>query len=166
MNLDEVLSLPKSGVIALVKDKQVLVTYTSSMAAYLETLYAQFSGKKGIEMVVWSAGADIETLKLHAEYYRDYYRKRGFGLMQSPLRRTLQYRVRVRPDGGFRWVMVELVSARGETKSVGRFKTSKEAKDFIDQCYGPDNPFRLPVYAANADTKAFMLEQTKLLDIR
>jgi hypothetical protein len=166
MKLDDLLSLPESGVILLWKRGQVLVTYTERMGLYLETLYAQFKGKSDMEIQVRSAGADSETLRLHTEYYRDRYMRSG-QLLQFHGRKTICYRIRTAPSPKYTGVDVELVSARGEAKFVGRFKTPKDAKEFIETCYGTDNPFRFPVYAQNSATKEFMLGlQTKMLDIR
>jgi len=115
----------------------------------------------GLTLRVESTGSDLETLKLHTEYYRNMYSKHIYK------RKALVYRVRVVPSSGFKMMDVRLVSARGEERVVGRFKTAREASDFIDMYYGEDNPFRLPVYSVNADTKAFLLDmQTELLDIK
>jgi hypothetical protein len=162
MNLDEVLQLPKSGVIVLFKDYQVMVTYTTSMGAYLEKLYMEYSGQKGIRLEVFSVGADLETLKLHTEYYRDYYsRQPGLILLQAHLRKTVQYDVRAVPCDDFKSFKVELVTARGDSKMVGKFDNSAEAKAFIETYYGEDNPFRFPVYALNCDTKQFLEDNRK-----
>lgn len=165
MKLDEVLGLPKSGVVVLQKGKGILVSYCTSMGANLESLYNQFKGQSGIDLFVFSQDADLETLKLHTEYYRRYYSKKGFTLIQEPSRKAVQYRVRVAPSKDFKWMDMELVNARGDAKFVGRFKNVKEANDFKATYYGADNPFRLPVYALNSDTKEF-LNETKMLDIR
>jgi hypothetical protein len=165
MKLDELLGLPKSGVVVLQKGNSILVSYCTSMGANLESLYNQFKGQSGIELRVFSKEADLETLKLHTEYYRKYYSKRGFSLLHSPARKAVKYRVRVSPSLDFKWMDVELVNARGDAKFVGRFKSVKEANDFKSTYYGADNPFRLPVYALNSDTKEF-LSETKMLDIR
>jgi hypothetical protein len=167
MNLDDLLALPKSGVVILFKQKQVLVTYTTSMGAHLESLYQQFGGQRGITLKVMSAGADLETLKLHTEYYRDFYSRAGSVLLQAHLRKTVQYKVRIAPAIGFKFMQVELVNARGDSKFVGRFRTSREAKDFVDMYYGKDNTFQFPVYALNSDTKEFLLDmQKKMLEIK
>ena len=162
MNLTEMLGLPRSGVIILRKGGTVLVSYTTSMGAELLELYGQFAGQSGITIEVVSAGADLETLKLHTEYYRKLYGSTGHG------RKAIQYKVRVVPSGDFKYMDVQLVTARGDSiKVVGRFKSAALARDFIETYYGTDNPFCLPVYSANADTKALLLDQqTKLLDIR
>lgn len=165
MNLDWLLGLPKSGVVILKKGGSVLVAYTTSMGAHLESLYQQFGGQSGVTMEVVSAGADIETLKLHTEYYRDYYIRQGFTSIQSHSRKAIQYRVRAVPSSDFKFVDVELVSARGDAKFVGRFRSMRLAGEFIETYYGTDNPFKLPVYAANSDTKLF-LQKTKMLDIK
>jgi len=156
MVLDEFLALPKSGVIILQKGNSVLVSYTTSMGAELLDLYTQFSGHTGIDLKVVSVGADIETLKLHTEYYRHYYLTRGMSSLIQYNRKTIKYKVRVIPNSDFRYVDVELVSARGDSKVVGRFESAIEAKDFVDMYYGLDNPFRFPVYAINSTTKGLL----------
>lgn len=162
MKLDELLGLPRSGVVILKKGNGVLVTYTTSMGSYLETLYQEFEGKEGMEIEVVSKGADLETLKLHTEYFRAFHGCIAQG------RKAIQYRVRAVPAPEFKGVDVEIVSARGDSiMVVGKFKTAGEAKSFIETYYGADNPFRLPVYAANSATKEFLLrKQTKVLEIK
>lgn len=167
MKLDDLLALPKSGVVVLIKQKQVLVSYTTSMGAHLESLYQQFGGQRGITLKVMSADADLETLKLHTEYYRDLYSRSGLILLQAHLRKTVQYKIRLKPSIGFRFMDVELVNARGDSRVVGRFRDSLDAKDFIATYYGADNPFQFPVYALNCDTKQFLLEeQKKLIEVK
>lgn len=165
MKLNELLALPKSGVVVLKKGDHALVSYTTSMGAELQELYNLFRGQTGISMFVLSAGADLETLKLHTEYYRKFYHS-NYKPIQEYNRKVIEYKIRLVPIKDFRGVDVELVTARGDSKVVGRFKNIVEAKDFIETYYGTDNPFRFPVYAANSDTKEFLQkEQKKLLDI-
>lgn len=168
MNLDEVLGLPQSGVVILKKGDSVLVSYTTSMGAELATLYTQFKGQRGITLRVVSADTDIETLKLHTEYYRKMYHETlRYKLITLYGRKAISYKVRTIPSPDFKHIDVELVTARGDSKFVGRFKNIAKAKDFIDMSYGRDNPFKLPVYAWNSATKEFLLEQQKkVLDIR
>lgn len=167
MILDGVLELPKSGVVILRKGSSVLVSYTTSMGANLEALYNEFSGQAGIHLEVVSAGTDLETLKLHTEYYRDYYSKRGMSLLQAPLRRAVTYKVRLVPSFDIKKVDVEITNARGESRVVGRFGNVREARDFIETYYGTDNTFCFPVYSLNSATKELVLDtQKKILDIK
>ena len=161
MKLDELLGLPRSGVVIVGRGSSFLVSYTTSMGAELCDLYNQFGGQSGLTLRVCSANCDLETLRLHTEYYRNMYGSVGHK------RTALRYKVRIVPGVGLKYVDVELVSARGEGKVVARFKNAREAREFIETYYGEDNPFRLPVYAANSATKEFLQEkQTKLLDIK
>lgn len=163
MKLDELLSLPKSGVVVLIKHPGVLVSYTSSMASELMELYSNFKGQIGIELRVFSAGADIETLKLHTEYYRKHYHDRlGYKPILPYNRKTIQYKVRAIPSQDFKAINVELVNARGEAKTVGQFKNTKEANEFIVTYYGSDNPLRLPVYALNKATRDIILNSVSV----
>lgn len=168
MNLDWLLGLPRSGVVILRKQSQVLISYTTSMGANLESLYNQFGGHRGVTMEVVSAGADLETLKLHTEYYRSLYGSSGgYTLLQSHLRKAVSHRVRVVPSPDLKVVDVEIVTARGDSKIVGKFKNTREASEFIETYYGTDNQFKFPVYAVNADTKALLLHNhKKILDIK
>lgn len=166
MRLDELLSLPKSGVVILKKGGTILVSYTTSMGAELQELYGMFRGQSDITIEIVSAGADLETLKLHTEYYRKFYHSR---LCYRPLtaysRKAIEYKVRSIPSPDFKYINVELVTARGDSKIVGKFKNIKDAKEFMETCYS-NNPFCLPVYALNSDTKEFLAEQKKMLDVR
>lgn len=165
LGIDELLALPRSGVIVVVDGGIAAVSYTTSMGSVLETLYNSRNGQSNIRLEVLSAGADIETLRLHAEFYRKYYSDLGYEV--APGRKTLQYRVRIIPGKDFKTSDVEVVSARGEGKLVGRFKTIGEAQDFIETYYGTDNPLKLPVYAVNSATKEFLaMRNKKMLKIR
>lgn len=167
MNLDEVLGLPKSGVVILTKKDSVLVSYTTSMGVSLESLYNEFGGVSGITMSIVSARADLETLKLHVEWYRDYYSKLGYKMMVQYKRKSIQYKVRCIPSLDFKGADVELVTARGGSKIVGRFKNIGEAKSFIETYYGLDNPFKFPVYAFNSDTKMYLTTcNNRLLEVK
>lgn len=160
MILDELLALPMSGVVILRKGGSVLVSYTTSMGAELLELYSQFAGKSGLSIEVVSCGADIETLKLHTEYYRQLYGATGHR------RKAIQYRVRLVPQDRMKYVDVQIVSARGDSKVVGRFDSIPEAKSFIETYYGVDNPFRFPVYAVNSATKEMIQSELKLFSIK
>ena len=135
MNLDRLLALPKSGVIILTKGNSVLVSYTASMGAELLELYNQFNGQSGITIKVVSVGADLETMKLHTEYCRRLYHNE---LALKPIidysRKTLSYRVRAVPTDDLKYIDVQLVTTRGDSKIVGRFRSAKESKDFME-CY-------------------------------
>lgn len=152
MVLDELLALPKTGVIVLRKGNSVLVSYTTSMGSELLDLYNQFRGQTGISLEVFSVGVDTETLKLHTEYYRQYYSDKGLSTLIQYHRKAIQYRVRIIPNKDIRFMDVELVSARGDSRTVGRFGSADEAKDFVATYYGDDNPFKFPVYAVNSLT--------------
>lgn len=165
MNLDQILGLPRSGVVILKKGDSILVSYTTSMGSELQDLYSNFKGQSGITMEVLSCGVDLETLKLHTEYYRKHYSQEFKPLLKQG-RKALQYKVRCVPNYDFKYVDVELVTARGDGKIVGRFKTNPEAKSFIETCYGSSNPFKLPVYALNSDTEEFLDGQKKMLQVR
>lgn len=165
MNLDTLLGLPRSGVVILKKGGSVLVCYSTNMGAQLAELYGMFRGQAGITLEVVSADADIETLKLHTEYYRSLYK--GCGQLLEYGRATLKYKVRMTPSPCLKYMDVEVVTARGEGKVVGRFRDRVAAKDYIETYYGTDNPLKLPVYAANSDTKLFLQkEQTKVLELK
>ncbi len=152
MNLNELLALPKSGVVILSRGDSTLVSYTTSMGAELLQIYGQFAGQAGVSLRVVSSGVDLETLKLHTEYYRARYGAVGHS------RKALQYKVRIVPYDRFKYVDVKLFTARGESKLVGRFKDTPEAKSFIETYYGASNPFNFPIYAVNPETRAIILD--------
>lgn len=164
--LSNFLSLPASCVFLIVnkQEKLVYINYTQNIAAALARFYVDWNGKPGAEALdlqILSVTTDIETLKLHVEYWKDKYRNMGYSDLIKPCRKTLQYNVRTLVAPDLSGVNVELVTARGDRKVVGKFKTLKEAEEFIMLYYGDDNGYRLPVYAANSLTKEFMLNSRK-----
>jgi hypothetical protein len=84
------------------------------------------------------------------------YLKTGYTELIERGRKTLQYRTRVVVAPDFKYVDVELVTARGDGMVVARFKTKKEAQEFVMVYYGPDNTDHFPVYACNSLTKEFL----------
>lgn len=170
MNLNDMLAIPKQCVL-IVLDREnwkAFVNYTQNAGFALAGLYTDFRRATNLELLVVSAGADIETLKLHTEYYRQYYHSRlCYGELKPRARKAVWYRARVVPSLDLKGVDVELVNARGESSIVGRFKNIGEGKAFIETYYTADNSFKLPVYALNSATKEFVLDkQTKLLELR
>jgi hypothetical protein len=109
-----------------------------------------------------SVTTDIETLKLHTEYWRDEFQKRGVAELLPRGRKTLQYEVRCVVDEDYDWVDIVLVSARGDKKIVGKFRTMVEATEFVEAYYGSDNPYLLPVYAVNSRTSEYILDLGKI----
>lgn len=159
-------TLPRSCVFLLQnkQEKLVYINYSENLPLALARLYEELNGQPGteaLELEIVSVTTDIETLKLHAEYWRDKYRNIGFSNLITIGRKTLQYEVRslVCPD--LSGINVELVTARGVRKVVGKFKTQKEADDFILTYYAEDNHYRLPVYAVNSLTKEFIVKSGK-----
>lgn len=160
------LSLPACCVFLIVnkQEKLVYINYTQNIANALARFYNEWNGKSGaeaLELEILSVTTDIETLKLHVEYWKDKYRNMGYSDLMVIKRKTLQYDVRTLVAPDLSGVNVELISARGDRKVVGKFKTLTEAKEFIMLYYGEDNSYRLPVYAVNSLTKEFMTDNRK-----
>lgn len=168
MNLKEFLDLPRSAVLIVTDEQAGLawINYSTNVPLSLSRLYEQFAGRD-LSLDWCSAGADIETLKLHTEYYRErYHQNQGYKELIPYGRKAIQYKVRSVPAADFKRMGVEIVTARGENSIVGVFKNKMEANSFIETYYGTANPFNLPVYAWNSDTKEFVLnEQNKLLKL-
>ena len=81
------------------------------------------------EFLELSKSSDIETLKIHTEYWIDHYLKLGYSEMFPRSRKAIQYKVRVLVAPGFKAFDVYLVGARGGTGTVvGRFNSKKEAE--------------------------------------
>lgn len=108
-------------------------------------------------------GGDIETLKLHVEYWINQYQLDGWTLYDPARRKYLQYKVVVEiPLGSKKFVEVVLKNTRNDMKIVGRFKDIEEANMFISECYGEEsNPFRYPVYANNSLTREYLGSQIR-----
>ena len=168
----EFLGLPRCAVFA-VEDRATrcfYINYTTSMGQSLARLYDQWGGGSrvsALEFRVLSVTTDIETLKLHCEYYRDQYIKEGWGELLSAGRTSLKYRTTVLIAPDFSCMEVRLVTARGNSdKVVGRFKIAVEAQEFVMVYYGPANPYCLPVFATNSLTKEYLSKkETKRLEL-
>lgn len=161
--------IPKQAVY-LVIDKvarSFYVGYTLNMGGALPMLYEMAARLPALELSVLTSTSDYITLRLHTEYYRNIYLDMGCSELIVRGRKALEYRVRVMVAPDFKYVDVELVTARGDEMVVARFKTKKEANEFTLMYYGDDNPYRFPVYAANADTKALLQgnEKTEKLNL-
>lgn len=136
----------------------VYVNYSTNLIGALPRLWDEIGEKDpALQLRVLSVTTDIETLKLHTEYWRDEFQKRGMSELLPRGRKTLQYDVRCVVDEDYDWVDIVLVSARGDRKIVGKFRTMEEAVGFVEMYYGGDNPYRLPVYATNSRTREFLM---------
>ena len=153
--------LPKQAVYLVIDEvaNSFYVGYTLNMGGALPMLYDLVGGLPTLEFRILVNTSDLTTLKLHTEYYRNMYLKTGYTEIVERGRKTLQYRARVVVASDFKYVDVELVTARGDGMVVGRFKTKKEAQEFIMVYYGDDNEYRLPVYASNSLTKEFLARE-------
>lgn len=150
--------LPKSGVYSIVDEvaQCFYINYTSNMSGCLASIYGFERPGTTLDFRILVNTSDLTTLKLHTEYYRNMYLKTGYTEIVERGRKTLQYRARVVVASDFKYVDVELVTARGDGMVVARFKTKKEAQEFVMVYYGDDNEYRLPVYASNSLTKEFL----------
>lgn len=165
--ITELLALPPRCVWIVVRPEErlVYVGYTLSIGSVLGRLYEEFSSPATLR--IESAMQDEESLRLHTEWYWNQYRNMGYSEWLPRGRKTIEYKVRIVASSDFRFIDVELVAARGRSKVVGRFKNRREALDFMQFAYGPDNDFRFPVYAFNDLTKSFLAKETedRLIDI-
>ena len=150
--------LPKQAVYLVIDEvaNSFYVGYTLNMGGALPMLYEMGCGLQTLEFRILVTTSDLITLKLHTEYYRNMYLKTGYTELIERGRKTLQYRTRVVVAPDFKYVDVELVTARGDGMVVARFKTKKEAQEFVMVYYGPDNTDHFPVYACNSLTKEFL----------
>ncbi len=138
------------------------VNYSMNMVGALSRLWEEVGRSRSpgstLEFEVLSVSTDIETLKLHTEYWRDKCSRWGYTDLLPRGRKALQYEVRCVVDDDYDFVDIVLVSARGDKKVVGKFKTMEEAVGFVEMYYAGDNPYRLPVYAANSRTSEYLRE--------
>lgn len=153
--------LPRACVYSVVdiETNRFYVNYSVNMVGALSRLWEEV-GSRGstLEFRVMSVTTDLETLKLHTEYWRDVMVGRGMTELLPRGRKTLQYEVRCVVDEDYDWVDIVLVSTRGDRKVVGKFKTMVEAAEFVEMYYAGDNPYRLPVYATNSRTSEYILD--------
>lgn len=156
--------LPRACVYSVVdiETNRFYVNYSANMAGALSRLWEEVGNRGGtLEFTVLTASTDIETLKLHTEYWRDVMVGRGMTELLPRGRKTLQYEVRCVVDDDYDWVDIVLVSARGDKKVVGKFRTMAEAVEFVEMYYAGDNSYRLPVYAVNSRTSEYVMGSGK-----
>lgn len=166
VNLAEI---PEQGVYAIIdlKGKRSYINYSMNIVGAIPRIWGEcrLSGA-ALEFVVLSVTTDIETLKLHTEYWRDLYAEQGYSELLPRGRKTLQYEVRCMVDDDYDWVDIVLVSSRGDKKIIGKFRTMEDATQFVGMYYSGDNPYRFPVYAVNSRTREFITELgMNILDI-
>ncbi len=173
MVLDQYMGLPRECVLVVenAATRCFYINYTTSIGQSLARLYDQWNGKPRagtLELRVLSVTTDIETLKLHCEYWRDQYINRGWTELLPPGRGALRYKPRVVVAPDFSCMEVRLVNARGDSdKVVGRFKTTTEAQEFVMVYYGSGNQYCLPVFATNSLTREYLLKrETRGLTIK
>jgi hypothetical protein len=157
--------VPRACVYSVTCGSYFYVNYSTNTISSLVRLWETYGtfGMPGIalEFEALSVTTDIETLKLHTEYWRDEFQRRGLAELLPRGRKTLQYEVRCLVDGDYDNVDIVLVSARGDRKVVGKFGTMGEAAEFVEMYYAGDNPYNLPVYAINSRTREFVLDSGK-----
>lgn len=153
-------TLPRACVYSVVdiETNRFYVNYSMNMVGALGRLWEEV-GSRGstLEFRVMSVSTDLETLKLHTEYWRDVMVGRGMTELLPRGRKTLQYEVRCVVDEDYDWVDIVLVSARGDRRIVGKFRTMEEAVGFVEMYYAGDNPYRFPVYAVNSRTSEYVM---------
>lgn len=168
VDLNKILEIPESGVIIVLSGSAAWVGYSTDVLMALARLGSELRTRTtNPEIKVVSVTTDIETLQLHTAYYRQYYHvELGLAELLPYGKSLVKYRVRKVPSNRNERIDVELVTARGSSIGiVGRFKTDREAQDFIETYYKSGQVY--PVYANNTDTKVLMLEQqTELLEVR
>lgn len=146
--------LPSAGVIILLnlETNDVWVNYSENIPLALARVYPELAGQP-IQVQLESVGADLETLKLHCMYYRDWFNSRGHSNLIEYGRDGLRYSARAYPDRISKMVDVELVTVRGAAKPVSRFRTMAEAKQYIKLYFGEDNRFCMPVIGINEESR-------------
>ena len=160
--------LPAGCVFSIVDEsgRAVYINYSLNPMLALSRIWGELSARgSALEFSVVSVATDIETLKLHTEYWREKYRARGYSDLIGVGRSTLQYEVRCLVNADYTGVDVVLVTARGDRKVVGKFETMAEGRLFIETCYGEDNALKLPVYANNSRTSEYLSQSDNKIDI-
>lgn len=142
-----------------IADSRAHINYSENMLSALPRLWEEVRRVGShLDFEILSISSDIETLRLHTQYWRDLYRSRGYSELVPIGRKSLRYEVKCLVDGDYSTAEVVLISARGERKVVGKFKTVDEGREFIEMYYAGDNPYRLPVYSTNSLTKEFLFK--------
>lgn len=171
MNLNWIRDFGPAGVYLLLdkSSKSFHISYTINFKYFVAGIVELIQGapaSSDFELLELSKSSDIETLKLHTEYWIDQYIKDGYVEMLGRGRKSVQYSVRLLVAPNLKGYDVQICNKRGTVIStVGRFLKKREAEDFIETYYAEDNPYKLPVFATNSLTKE-LLRETGEIGIR
>jgi len=169
--LNELKHLPKSVIYAIRNDssKKIYISQTSRFLTAIDLILKEldigtFKCKEMIkdfdklQIEVLEVMEDIETRKLHVQYWKDKFKELGYK-EYIETRPPLEYKVVTRVTYDCKYVIVYLVNKRYEYKPVGVFNTIKEANTFVIENY--TSKYIYPVYACNNETKQLIQKSNK-----
>jgi len=164
VDVKQLLSLPKMGVIALLNDQDrcIYVTHSSCIVESLGKLLRQLQDKthncanliidrEKLRLVVLEVIQNPDALGVRTRYWADEYVAKGYGLYSKI--NAVKYRLRVEYDelGN---VMVKAVNTRNRGYVIGVFRNLGLANQWINNTY-KSKEYIIPQYATNELTKAY-----------
>lgn len=173
--VSQFLDIPKSGIFSLsnAQSGMVYIGYSSNLLPHVVNIIEELrvggfrvpqmnEDKHLLKFSVLETGDDIETLKLHVKYWENWYKADGWTMYEPAKRKYLEYKVVIDVSLDEEACDVVLINTRRDRKIVGRFENISEATGFIIDYYNSDiNPYNYPIYAANALTKACIMNQIR-----
>lgn len=150
------------GVFGLVdkKSKRAYIGYSGNILGSVSRVVAEVLGGvfkyrnidlNRFDLDVLESGVNIETAKLHHQYWVDGFKARGYEIINAGGKKPSRVRARLFYSPGI--VEARLVNTRGDSCLVGVFLTKAEATEFIETYYGEHNTYQYPVIATNSLTK-------------
>lgn len=172
--LFDLLSLPESGVYALVNeiDKKVLIVSSSDLvSSYLRLIKGIQSGSstlyrnlrvntQSLIFVLLEKVTDKYNLTVRRDYFEDYYRNNGYSLYALTGKRV-KYTIKtniIHVDFSPKCI-VYLRSNRGSKVVVGAFDNVDECNTFVETHYSNGVPNI--VYSDNESTKKYKLRELR-----
>lgn len=164
VDVKQLLSLPKMGVIALLNDQDrcIYVTHSSCIVESLGKLLRQLQDKthncanliidrEKLRFVVLEVIQNPDALSVRTRYWADEYVAKGYGLYSKI--NAVKYRLRVEYDelGN---VVVKAVNTRNRGYVIGVFRNLGLANQWINNTY-KSKEYIIPQYATNELTKAY-----------
>ena len=164
VDVKQLLSLPKMGVIALLNDQDrcIYVTHSSCIVESLGKLLRQLQDKthncanliidrEKLRLVVLEVIQNPDALGVRTRYWADEYVAKGYGLYSKI--NAVKYRLHVEYDelGN---VMVKAVNTRNRGYVIGVFRNLGLANQWINNTY-KSKEYIIPQYATNELTKAY-----------
>ena len=165
LNVKQLLSLPKMGVVALIneQDRLIYVTHSSCIIQTIGRLLRQLKDnthsclnliidRDKLKFVVLEEIKNSNALSVRTRYWLDSYLARGYAAYSKI--NAVKYHLRIEYDV-LNNVLVKAVNTRNRSFVIGVFRNLGLANQWINNTY-KDKEYIIPQYANNTLTKTYL----------